>query len=53
MIIIQYMNDNHSPNELKYIPRKLGVLLKDAVAYHPVVVLTGARKTGPTNTGPL
>jgi len=46
MIIIHTMNDNHSQHELKYKPRWLSPLLRDAVNDHPVIVLTGARQVG-------
>jgi predicted AAA+ superfamily ATPase len=44
MIIIHAMNDNHSPLELKYKPRWIAALLRQATKAHPVVVLTGARQ---------
>ena len=40
------MNENHSNNELKYKPRWLASLLRDAVKNHPIIVLTGARQVG-------
>jgi len=40
------MNDNHSSIELKYKPRWITSLLRDAVKDHPIVVLTGARQVG-------
>ena len=40
------MNDNHSNNELKYKPRWITSLLRDAVRNHPIVVLTGPRQVG-------
>lgn len=40
------MNDNHSNLELKYKPRWIASLLRDAVKHHPIVVLTGARQVG-------
>jgi len=46
MIIIHTMNDNHSQLELKYKPRWIVSLLREAIKTHPVVVLTGARQVG-------
>jgi len=46
MIIIQFMNDNHSATELIYKPRWLASRLQAAVEDHPVVVLSGARQVG-------
>jgi len=46
MIIIHYMNDNHSNQELIYKPRWLASLLREAVKDHPIIVLTGARQVG-------
>lgn len=40
------MNDNHSKLELKYRPRWIAPLLRDAVKDHPIVVLAGARQVG-------
>ena len=40
------MNDNHSQLELKYRPRWIAPLLRDAVKDHSIVVLTGARQVG-------
>ena len=40
------MNDIHSNAELRYRPRWIAPLLRDAVKDHPIVVLTGARQVG-------
>jgi predicted AAA+ superfamily ATPase len=44
--IIQVMNNNHSRHGLKYRPRWIAPLLRDAAKDHPIVVLTGARQVG-------
>ncbi|MBL7195287.1 MAG: ATP-binding protein [Desulfobacterales bacterium] len=40
------MNDYQSHNELKYKPRWIAPLLRNAAKDHPIVVLTGARQVG-------
>lgn len=40
------MNNNHSGFELKYRPRWIAPLLKEAIKEHPIIVLTGARQVG-------
>lgn len=40
------MNENHSKHELKYKPRWIASLLRDAVRDHRIIVLTGARQVG-------
>ena len=40
------MNENHSNHELKYKPRWLASILREASEEHPVIVLTGARQVG-------
>lgn len=40
------MNENHSKLELKYKPRWIASLLRDAVRDHRIIVLTGARQVG-------
>ena len=42
------MNDIHSPQELKYRPRWLAGVLREAVKHHRIIVLTGARQVGKT-----
>ncbi len=46
MYIIQGMNNNHSGHELKYRPRWIAPLLREAIKEHPIIVLTGARQVG-------
>lgn len=48
MYIIHIMNDIHSHRELKYRPRWLAGVLREAVKHHKVIVLTGARQVGKT-----
>jgi len=40
------MNDYQPHSELKYRPRWIAPLLRDAAKNHPIVVLTGARQVG-------
>lgn len=46
MNIIHGMNDYQPHSELKYKPRWIAPLLRDAAKDHPIVVLTGARQVG-------
>ena len=46
LYIIHTMNDNHSSPELKYKPRWIAPVLRNAAKNHAVIVLTGARQVG-------
>jgi predicted AAA+ superfamily ATPase len=46
LYIIHTMNDIHSSSELNYRPRWLAAPLREAIASHQIIVLTGARQVG-------
>ena len=40
------MKENHSHDEIKYLPRWITPIIEQAIKDHPVIVMTGARQVG-------